>query len=118
MPSLLQLAFGAASAVVASAHMCAYEPLQRGGVEGSGTAGAGICALTDGPCPSETNAGSASQAYFSGDEIYVRPPSALAPRAAALAPARSPRRADATDPLPPPPPPPRPSPLVPARRRR
>ncbi len=90
MPSLLQLAFGAASAVVASAHMCAYEPLQRGGVEGSGTAGAGICALTDGPCPSETNAGSASQAYFSGDEIYVRrPPSALAPRAAAVAPARS-----------------------------
>ena len=80
MPSLLQLAFGAASAVVASAHMCAYEPLQRGGVEGSGTAGAGICALTDGPCPTETNAGPASQAYFSGDEIYVRRPSALAPR--------------------------------------
>jgi hypothetical protein len=71
MPSLLQLAFGAASAAVASAHMCTYEPLQRGGVEGSGTAGAGVCALTDGPCPSETNAGPASQAYFSGDEIYV-----------------------------------------------
>ena len=71
MPSMLKLALGAASAAVASAHMCTYEPLQRGGVEGSGTAGAGICALTDGPCPSESNAGPASQAYFAGDEIYV-----------------------------------------------
>jgi hypothetical protein len=69
---MLKLALGAASAVAASAHMCTYEPLQRGGVEGSGTAGAGICALTDGPCPSENAAGPASQAYFAGDEIYVR----------------------------------------------
>jgi len=101
---MLQLVLGAAGAAVASAHMCALEPLQRGGVEGAGSAAADVCAQTTGPCPSLAN-GDATQAYFAGDEIYMnllkseRDPvfsADVSPRANAHPPARlSPiRRAD------------------------
>ena len=47
------------------------EPIQRGGVDGAGSAAFPGCALLDGPCPKANSKGSAVMAYFSGDELWV-----------------------------------------------